>query len=130
MIHLPFAKKILSVISVVLITFPLFAQKKYPQNYFISPLDIPLYLSGTFGELREDHFHSGLDIRTGEVEGLKVYAAADGYISRIKVSSGGYGKAIYITHPNGYVSVYAHLQQYQGAIKDYVKNEPYRREAF
>jgi hypothetical protein len=130
MIHLPFAKKILSVISVVLITFPLFAQKKYPQNYFISPLDIPLYLSGTFGELRDDHFHSGLDIRTGEVEGLKVYAVADGYVSRIKVSSEGYGKALYITHPNGYVSVYAHLQQYLGGIKDYVKSEQYLRESF
>jgi hypothetical protein len=122
--------KIILLILFVNFIFPLFAQKEYPQNYFIAPLDIPLHLSGTFGELREDHLHSGLDIRTGEVEGLNVYAAADGYVSRIKVSSGGYGKAIYVTHPNGYISVYAHLQQYKGAIKDYVKNEQYRRESF
>jgi len=115
-----------------LITFswPISAQKKYPMNYFISPLDIPLHLSGTFGELRDDHFHSGIDIRTGEIEGLKVYAAADGFVSRIKVSSGGYGKAIYITHPNGYVSVYGHLQQFSGTIRDYVKSEQYRLESF
>ena len=130
MTHLPLVKTILTIVSFVVFASPLFAQKTYPQNYFISPLDIPLNLSGTFGELRDDHFHSGLDIRTGEVEGLKVYAVADGYVSRIKVSSGGYGKAIYITHPDGYVSVYAHLQQYQGAIKDYIKNEQYRRESF
>ncbi len=122
-------KTLLSLLS-VLILFPLFAQKKYPQDYFISPLDISLYLSGTFGELRTDHFHSGIDIRTGEVEGLNVYAVADGYVSRIKVSSGGYGKAIYITHPNGYVSVCGHLQQFKGAIREYVKNEQYRRESF
>jgi hypothetical protein len=119
-----------SIIFLFTFLVQLSAQEKYPQNYFISPLDIPLHLSGTFGELRTDHFHSGIDIRTGEIEGLKVYAAAAGYISRIKVSSGGYGKAIYITHPNGYVSVYAHLQQFLGAIKDYVKDEQYRRESF
>jgi hypothetical protein len=130
MIRLPFLKTILSVVFFIALIMSLFAQKKYPQNYFISPLDIPLHLSGTFGELRTDHFHSGIDIRTGEVEGLKIYAVADGYISRIKVSSGGYGKAIYITHPNGYVSVYAHLRQYEGAIKDYVKSEQYRHESF
>ena len=119
-------------ITIIILFNPLFVltQGNYPQSYFISPLDIPLNLSGTFGELRTDHFHSGIDIRTGEVEGLKVYAIADGYISRIKVSSGGYGKALYITHPNGYVSVYAHLQVFEGAVSGYVKNEQYRRESF
>ena len=75
------------------------SQKNYPQNDFISPLDIPIKLSGTFGELRSNHFHSGIDIKTGEIEGLKVFSIADGYISRIKVQPGGYGKALYITHP-------------------------------
>ena len=114
----------------LIISYQLSSQEKYPQSYFISPLDIPLHLSGTFGELRSDHFHSGIDIRTGEIEGLKVYAIADGYVSRIKVSSGGYGYALYITHKNGFVSVYGHLQQYLGSIKDYVLNEQYRRESF
>jgi len=106
------------------------AQEIYPQSYFISPIEIPLQLSGTFAELRSDHFHSGLDIRTGEKEGLKVFAVASGYVSRIKVSSGGYGKAIYISHPNGYVSVYGHLQQFAGVIGDYVKKEQYANESF
>jgi hypothetical protein len=118
--------------TIIILFTPLFVltQENYPQSYFISPLDIPLNLSGTFGELRADHFHSGIDIRTGEVEGLKVYAIADGYISRINVSSGGYGKALYITHPNGYVSVYGHLQRFEGVAANYVKSEQYRRESF
>jgi hypothetical protein len=106
------------------------AQEIYPQSYFISPLEIPVQLSGTFAELRSDHFHSGLDLRTGEKEGMKVFAVASGYVSRIKVSSGGYGKAIYITHPNGYVSVYGHLKQCAGSIGDYVKKQQYANESF
>lgn len=100
-----------------------FAQ--YPKDYFRSPLDIPLNVSGTFGELRTNHFHSGLDIRTNEQEGLPVYATADGYVARIKVSVFGYGKALYIVHPNGYTTVYAHLQRYAGKIEDYVKKLQY-----
>ena len=106
----------------------LFAQ--YPKDYFRSPLDIPINLSGTFGELRTNHFHSGLDIRTNNVEGLPVYAAADGYVSRIKVSDFGYGKAIYITHPNGYTSVYGHLQKYEGKIEEYIKNLQYKEKNY
>ena len=86
-------------------------------DYFRPPLDIPLYLSGTFGELRANHFHSGIDIKTQGVEGKNVYAVADGYVSRIKVSTGGYGKALYITHPNGTVSVYGHLKKYNKDIE-------------
>lgn len=70
-----------------------FSQESYPQTYFRSPLDIPLYLSGNFGELRYNHFHAGLDIKTQGVTGKKVYAAADGYVSRINVSPYGYGHA-------------------------------------
>ena len=104
--------------------------KNYPADYFRPPLGIPMYLSGTFGELRSNHFHSGMDIKTGGVEGKNVYAIADGYVSRIKVSSGGYGKAIYITHPNGYVSVYGHLQKYNAKIQDFVKAYQYEKESF
>lgn len=109
-------------------TVILFAQ--YPKDYFRSPLDIPINLSGTFGELRTNHFHSGIDIRTNNLEGLPVYAAADGYISRIKVSVFGYGKAIYITHPNGYTSVYGHLQKYEGKIEEYIKNLQYKEKNY
>jgi murein DD-endopeptidase MepM/ murein hydrolase activator NlpD len=105
-----------------------FAQ--YPKDYFRSPLDIPLNLSGTFGELRSNHFHSGIDIRTNNIEGLPVYAAADGMIVRIKVSPFGYGKALYIAHPNGYTTVYGHLQKFSDKIETYVKEQQYRQKSF
>jgi len=81
-------------------------QNRYPQDYFRNPLDVPLVLAGTFAELRSNHFHSGMDIKTQKREGLNVYTSAPGYVSRIKISHWGYGKALYITHPNGYTSVY------------------------
>ncbi len=105
-------------------------QKEYPKDYFISPLDIPLHLSGSFGELRNNHFHSGLDFKTKQQTGLPVYAAADGYVSRIKVSTWGYGKAIYITHPNGYTTVYGHLEKYAPAIEAYIKQNQYKEKSF
>lgn len=108
-----------------------FAQNKnYPKNYFISPLEIPLNLSGSFGELRNNHFHSGLDFKTQQKEGQHVLASADGYISRIKVSTWGYGKALYITHPNGYTTVYAHLQKYAPEIEAYIKKRQYNQKSF
>ena len=106
------------------------SQSKYPQNYFRSPVDIPIILSGTFGELRSNHFHAGLDIKTQGKEGLPVFSIADGYISRIKIGQFGYGKAIYITHPNGYTSVYGHLKKYDGKIQDYVKSIQYKKENY
>ena len=74
--------RILLVISV----FKLQAQKTIDSNYFSNPLDIPMVLSGSFGELRSNHFHSGLDIKTRQKEGIPIYAPADGYVSRIKVA--------------------------------------------
>ncbi len=88
----------------------------YPKNYFRSPLDIPLLLSGNFGELRSNHFHTGLDILTQGIEGKKIYAIADGYVSRINISPWGYGLVVYIDHPNGYTSVYAHLSAFSTKI--------------
>lgn len=99
-------------------------------DYFGPPLDIPLQLSGTFGELRTNHFHGGLDLRTGGTEGKRVLASADGYIARINVSPYGYGKALYIRHPNGYMTVYGHLQRFNTAIEQYVRQEQYKRESF
>lgn len=115
-------------ILLVLASQTIFAQ--YPKDYFRSPLDIPINLSGTFGELRPNHFHSGLDIRTNNVEGLPVYASADGTIIRIKVSAFGYGKALYIAHPNGYTTVYGHLQKFSDKIEAYVKEQQYKQKSY
>lgn len=106
------------------------AAQTYPANYFRSPLDIPLKLSGTFGELRTNHFHSGLDIRTNSVEGLSVYAAAEGHVSRIKVSAYGYGNAVYVDHPNGYTTVYAHLRDFDEPIASWVEKKHYEKKSF
>lgn len=105
-------------------------QNQYPKDYFRSPLDIPLQLSGNFGELRPNHIHSGFDFKTQKKEGLMVYAAAEGYVSRIKISEVGYGKAIYITHPNGYTSVYGHLQSGYGAVEKLIKREQYKAKSY
>jgi hypothetical protein len=120
-----FLSFICSLISVTVV-----AQPEVPQDYFSSPLDIPIILSGSFGELRSNHFHGGLDIKTQQRQGLPIYAPADGYVSRIKVAHFGYGKALYLTHPNGYITVYAHLKDYAGAIQEYVKRFQYRKESY
>ena len=86
-------------------------------------MKIPVYLSATFGELRNNAFHAGVDIKTGGEIGKKVYAVADGYVSRIGVSPWGYGNAVYITHNDGYTSVYAHLEMFNDKIGKYVKNK-------
>ena len=108
----------------------LFAQVEYPKDYFRSPLDIPLKLSGNFGELRPNHFHAGFDMKTLQKEGLNVYAVADGYVSRIKISTFGNGKTIYIDHPNGYTSVYGHLQKATDSIQSYIKKTHYLEKSF
>ncbi|TDD94439.1 M23 family metallopeptidase [Flavobacterium cellulosilyticum] len=115
---------------ILLFSSSLFSQKDYPKDYFRSPLDIPLQLSGNFGELRPNHFHAGFDIKTLQKEGLNVYAVADGYVSRIKISTFGNGKAIYITHANGYTSVYGHLQKAVGVIEDFIKKTHYTEQSF
>ncbi len=107
-----------------------FAQNDIPTDYFSNPLDIKLVLAGNFGEMRANHFHSGLDIKTEQREGLPVYAPADGYVSRIEVQHYGYGKALYILHPNGYTTVYGHLRSYAGDIEKYVKDTQYKKETF
>lgn len=107
-----------------------FAQEIVDKDYFRLPLDIPLQLSGNFGELRSNHFHAGFDFRTQQKEGLKVYAVADGYISRIKISTYGNGKTIYIDHPNGYTTVYGHLQRTNDFIEEYVKKAQYKEQSF
>lgn len=106
----------------------IFAQNNYPQNYFRNPLNIPMQLAANFGAVRANHFHMGLDIRTNSQENLPVVAAADGYVSRIKVERYGFGNAVYITHPNGYTTVYAHLNTYFDQLDKYVKEKQYKDE--
>ncbi len=114
----------------LLISRVVIAQTTYPKDYFQAPLDIPMQLSGNFGELRPNHFHAGFDFKTLQKEGLEVHAAADGYISRIKISPFGNGKAIYINHPNGITTVYCHLQKAVGIIDEYIKKAQYKDQSF
>jgi len=103
--------------------------RPYAQD-FVPPLGIPLRLTGNFGELRNNHFHAGLDIATDQTTGLPVYACAEGYVSRIVVGPNGYGKALYLTHPNGLTTVYGHLEAYGEGIAQYVRAQQYEREQF
>lgn len=98
----------------------------FPRDYFKPPLQIPLAITGNFGELRATHFHAGLDFRTQKVTGLPVIASAEGYVSRITVSVHGYGKALYINHSNGFTTVYAHLHRFSPRLDSLVKTLQYK----
>jgi murein DD-endopeptidase MepM/ murein hydrolase activator NlpD len=104
--------------------------KNYPQNYFRHPLNIPMQLVANFGEIRTNHWHMGLDIRTQQKVNLPVYAAADGFVARVSVEPGGFGQAIYIQHPNGYTTVYGHLNAFFPALADYIKEQQYQKETW
>ena len=107
------------------------AAYRYPQDLFISPVNRDIRLSGTFGELRNNHFHAGLDIKSKDgSSGEPVVAVGDGYVSRIKVEEFGYGNVLYVNHPNGYTTVYAHLEKFAPEIQTYVKQRQYKEEAF
>ena len=112
-------------------TDPVELAASYPKDYFMAPINDPLLVTGTFGELRPNHFHSGLDLKskTGSV-GQPVFAAAEGYIDQIKVQASGYGNVLYVKHPNGYTTVYAHLDKFSPAIAALVKETQYKRERF
>ena len=121
-------KIILFLLFILLTTFS-FCQND--SNYFYhSPLDIPLKLSANFGELRPNHFHMGIDYRTNGVEGIKIFAIEDGYIARVKVSPFGYGKVVYINHPNGITSVYAHCSSFSGKLDSIVKQKQIEQQNF
>lgn len=96
----------------------------------IAPLDIPLILAGNFGELRENHFHTGLDFKTEGREGLPVIAAHDGVIARVKVSPFGYGRALYLSGPTGITTVYAHLQRFAPDVEQWARDRQYQRQRF
>ncbi len=109
----------------------IFSNNQYPITDFRQPLDIsPPALAGSFGEIRANHFHSGIDFRTNQREGYPVYAVADGYISRLRVQNSGFGQALYINHPNGFTTVYGHLQRFAPKIAVIVKNLQYEKKTF
>lgn len=108
--------------------FNFFAKAQKPD--ITPPMKIPMYLSGNFGEIRSNHFHTGLDIKTQGRQGVPIYAIEDGYVARIKVSPWGYGNALYIVHPNGYTSVYAHLKNFNPTIAEYTLEQQYQLKQF
>ena len=119
-------------VLVLTMTFQVYGQAPPPDKpqKLIPPIDPPLSLSGNFGELRPNHFHSGLDFRTRGHTGLPVYAAADGYVARVAITPTGYGRAVYINHANGITTVYGHLENLMPKLDRYVKNIQYKREQF
>lgn len=127
------------VVAIVATTCPFFSsaqfsppEEKFPVGEtFLYPINpgLPGSLSGTMGELRSTHFHSGLDIRTNNVIGLPVLASKSGYISRVSVGPTGYGNVIYITHPDGYTTIYAHLDRFKGDLGEYVLTQHYRKKS-
>ena len=107
-----------------------FAPEVLPRGYFRNPLEIPISLAGNFGELRPNHYHMGFDLKTDHHENMPVYAAADGYIAKIKIEPAGFGRAIYINHPNGFTTVYGHLNAFMPALDAWVKTQQYQQESW
>lgn len=105
-------------------------EKHYPKGYFRNPLNIPIELAGNFGELRPNHFHSGIDIKTQQRENLPVHAAAEGFVSRVGISHLGFGNVLYIDHPNGYTTVYAHLNRFYPELEAFIKSKQYEQESW
>ncbi len=110
--------------------FQVFSQNSKKSIDLHPPLKGSLFLSGAFGEIRTDHFHSGVDFRTGGKNNAAIFSCDKGFVSRIKISGTGFGKALYIDHPNGYTTVYAHLDRFSDIIEQFIKDEQYQREQF
>jgi hypothetical protein len=108
----------------------IYKEYPYPVDVFRNPLGIDWELSGTFGEPRSNHFHAGTDVKTNGTVGYKLYAIYEGYVARIKVSPFGYGKAVYIAHPNGYTSVYGHMDSFSERIDSLVEQRQYANQQF
>ncbi len=132
-------KHLFSLFSIILFT-SFFTQKpsetsgftppQYPQGYFASPVGGSLALSGSFGELRANHFHSGIDIKPTRSGNEPIFAAADGYVARIRTQEGGYGQSVYIAHPNGFTTVYGHLNAFSSDILAFLRKKQYATERF
>jgi len=103
---------------------------KYPQGYFRNPLDIPIAVTANFGELRPNHWHMGFDMRTNQKEDLPVFAAADGYVSHIGIRSLSFGRFIIINHPNGFFTLYAHLNDFFPELEKFVNKRQSEKESW
>ena len=103
----------------------IFSKKIYSKNYFAWPLDARIEIVANFGELRPNHYHMGLDCRTEQRENMPVLASADGYIAKVKVEPFGFGRSLYLNHPNGLTTVYAHLNKFEDALEKYVTDKQY-----
>lgn len=117
-------------LSILLCSLYILTYAKSDRLAFENPLKIPIYLAGNFGELRPNHFHTGLDIKTNQQENLPVYTAAAGYVSRISISHTGYGNCLHVAHPNGYTTVYAHLNDFNPAITAYIHALQYEQKTW
>jgi len=125
-------KQLLNALLFITIGLATFSQPldKIDPYYYSVPVKIPVFLAGNFAELRPNHFHGGIDIKTQGRTGIPVFAAADGFISRINISPKGYGRALYIDHPNGTTTVYGHLESFTPQIDEYIRNIQYEKETF
>jgi hypothetical protein len=110
----------------VKVSAQVFADKKYPQDYFQWPVMAKIGIAANFGELRPNHYHMGLDCRTDQKQNMPVVAAADGYIAKVKIDQSGFGRAIYINHPNGLTTLYAHLNDFDSSLEKYVTGQQYK----
>ncbi len=107
-----------------------FAVKNYTKGYFIYPVQAKIGLAANFGELRPNHYHMGLDCRTDQKQNVNVIAAADGYVSHVRIEPSGFGRAIYINHPNGLTTLYGHLNDFFPALEKYVKEQQYKLQSW
>lgn len=127
-------KKFLAVICLQMLSCFLYAQlfpkRDYPSNYFRYPLNIPLRLNANFGEMRPNHFHMGLDLFTERRENLPVYAPADGWVSKLRIDPSGFGNAIYLSHPNGYTTLYAHMNSFAVFMESALEEGQYANESW
>ncbi len=128
-LHKPFLFFIVSLVSFVA-GAQKFPTKNYPKGYFIWPVDAKPGLAANFGELRPNHYHMGLDCKTDQKQNRPVYAAADGYVAHVRIEPGGFGRAIYINHPNGLTTLYGHLNDFTPEIEKYVKAQQYKLESW
>jgi len=125
-------KRLLNTLFYIVLGMAAFSQPlaKIDSYYYAVPVKIPVFLAGNFAELRPNHFHGGIDIKTQGKTGIEVDAAADGFVSRITISPTGYGRALYIDHPNGTTTVYGHLESLAPQIDEYIRNIQYQKETF
>lgn len=116
--------------AVLFFSMPCVFAQVNQSSYFSYPLSVPPKLNANFGEMRPNHFHMGLDLNTLSRENLPVYAPADGFISRMKIETGGFGRAIYLDHPNGTTTLYAHMNRFIPTAEKYLEDQQYQQKTW